>query len=123
MALSDLWTGAQIESAVRRELMDPTGTTAWSWNTIELQVYINDWQNLLQDRFEFVWGTASRIMVGGTSTIQLTSVATDMLRLGNIWWNGYRLAARAETKKRLRSCSGIGEHQCLGYLRPCTRMT
>lgn len=92
--LSDLWTSAQIESVVRRELMDPTGTTAWSWNTIELQVYINDWQNLLQDRFEFVWGSSTVVLTGGTSTIQLASVGTNMLRLGNIWWNDYRLAGR-----------------------------
>jgi hypothetical protein len=94
MATSDLWTGVQIEAMVRRELMDPTGTTAWSWNTAEIQLYINDWQNLLQDRFEMVWGSSTYIVTGGTSTITLTNVASNMLRLGNIWWNGYRLAGR-----------------------------
>jgi hypothetical protein len=94
MALSDLWTGAQIESAVRRELMDPSGTTAWSWNTVELQIYINDWQNILQDRFEFTWGTATEIVTGGTSTFTLSAIATNMLRLGNVWWNNFRLGGR-----------------------------
>lgn len=94
MATSDLWTLTQIRSAVRRELMDPTGTANWSWNDVELNIYINDWQNLLQDRFEFAWGTATMLLTGGTSTINLSNVSNIMLRLGNIWWNGYRLAGR-----------------------------
>lgn len=108
MALSDRWTAAQFESTIRRELMDPTGTTNWSWNSVELQLYINDWQNMLQDRFEFVWGSATVVNSGtatitngtltntqyGTSTFTTTAIATNMLRIGNIWWNNYRLAGR-----------------------------
>lgn len=108
MALSDLWTAAQIESAIRRELMDPTGTTAWSWNSAELQQYISDWQNILQDRFEFAWGSSTVVSSGtatvihgtatdttqGTSTFTITAISTSILRAGNAWWNGYRLVGR-----------------------------
>jgi hypothetical protein len=108
MALSDLWTQSQLNAAVRRELMDPTGTTSWSWNDIELNQYISDWQNFLQDRFEFVWGSATYTTLGtatitsgtltntsyGTSTFTLTAIATNILRPGNMWWNGYRLVGR-----------------------------
>lgn len=110
MALSDLWTAAQLEAAIRRELMDPSGTTAWSWNSAEIQQYISDWQNILQDRFEFVWGSATVTSAGtatvthgtatdttqGTSTFTLTAIATNILRAGNAWWDGYRLAGRTK---------------------------
>lgn len=106
--LSDLWTQAQIEAAVRRELMDASGTTGWSWSSFEIQQYITDWQNLLQDRFEFVWGSATLTNSGtatmtfgtftstiyGTSTFTMTAIATNILRPGRLWWNGYRLAGR-----------------------------
>lgn len=108
MALSDLWTQAQFNALARRELMDPTGTLSWSWNDFELNLYIQDWQNILQDRFEFVWGTATNTVSGtatitngtltntqyGTSTLQLSAIATNMQRVGNIWWNGYRVVGR-----------------------------
>lgn len=77
--------------------MDPTGTLSWSWTDIELNYYINDFQTILQDRFEFVWGSATTAIasntltnVGGSPTgpyyIPLTSVATNMLRPGNMWF-------------------------------------
>jgi hypothetical protein len=91
MPLSDLWTGAQLEAAARRDLMDPTGTLPWSWTTIELQYYINDFQTILQDRFEFVWGSATTLIGSNTNTFgpfefPLTTIATNMLRPGNMWW-------------------------------------
>jgi len=90
MALSDLWTEQQINAVVRRELMDPTGSTVWSWNDVELNMYISDWQNMLQHRFEFSWGSATTAVAAGTQNVEtivtLTAVATDMIRPGNIWW-------------------------------------
>lgn len=94
MALSDQWTLSQINQAVRREVMDPTGTTSWSWNDVEINTYINDWQNLLQDRFEFVWSTATVIDSLATTTFTLTSIAANMLRPGNVWYNNFRLKGR-----------------------------
>jgi hypothetical protein len=97
MALSDLWTAAQLETAIRRELMDPTGGFSWSWTSQELQYYINDWQTILQDRFEFVWGSATTLLPANTNTdggggltgpyeFPITSIATNMLRPGNMWY-------------------------------------
>lgn len=91
MPLADLWTGAQFEAAIRRQLMDPTGTLSWSWTTIELQMYIQDWQTFLQDRFEFVWSSATTTIGSNTNTFgpfefTLVTIATNMLRPGNMWW-------------------------------------
>lgn len=91
MALSDLWTAEQLESAIRLQLMDPTGTLSWSWTSVELQFYINDWQTLLQDRFEFVWSSATTLIGSNTNTFgpfefPLVNIATNMLRPGNMWY-------------------------------------
>lgn len=91
MPLSDQWSAATLESAVRRELMDPTGTLAWSWTSQEIQYYIQDFQTILQDRFEFVWGSATTILASNTNTygpyeIPLSSISTSMLRPGNMWY-------------------------------------
>lgn len=99
MALSDLWTQAHIILAARRELMDPTGTLSWSWTDQELGMYVEDWQTILQDKFEFVWGSATTAIASNTSSygpyeIPLTTVATNMLRPGNMWWDNIRLVGR-----------------------------
>src|ERR1700722_13338152 len=91
MALSDLWTAAQLETAIRLELMDPTGTLSWSWSSIELQMYIQDFQTILQDRFEFVWGSATTLIGSNTNTygpfeFPLINIATNMLRPANMWF-------------------------------------
>jgi hypothetical protein len=97
MPLSDLWTAAELEIAVRRELMDPSGTLSWSWTSAELQYYINDFQTILQDRFEFTWGSATTAISSNTSTdagggpqgpyyIPLSNISTNMLRPGNMWY-------------------------------------
>ena len=99
MALSDFWTAAKLETAIRRQLMDPTGTLAWSWTSLEIQYYINDFQTILQDRFEFVWGSATTAIAANTNTdgvtggalagpyyIPITNISTSILRPGNMWY-------------------------------------
>lgn len=88
MALSDKYTLAQLRLLVRRDLADPTAR--W-WPDAELNQYINDWQHTLQSQFEFVWGSAtitstntSSLTATGT-TVQLTSVATNIMRLDAIY--------------------------------------
>lgn len=98
MALSDLWTQAELNAAVRRELLDPTGTLSWSWSNVEINQYLEDWQDLLQDHFWFVWNTATVTNVT-TATLTLTAIATDMLAPGNIWFNDFRMKGR--TKEEL----------------------
>lgn len=104
MALSDLWTLNELVTAVRRELMDPTGAFDWSWTSIELQYYINDWQTILQDKFEFTWGSSTITLTSNTNPIgpyefPLTNIGTNLLRPGNLWFNNFRLVGR--TKEEL----------------------
>lgn len=65
MSLADSWSLSQIRDAVRRELLDPTGR--W-FPDAELNLYINDYQNLLQSQFEFVWQVNTYTMTQGSST-------------------------------------------------------
>lgn len=120
MALSSLWPASRLETAIRYQLMDPTGELSWSWTSQEIQYYINDFQTIMQDRFEFVWGSATTAIPANTNTdgitggglvgpyyLPLTSIATNMLRPGNMWYattntgtpNWYRIVGR--TKEEL----------------------
>lgn len=81
MALSDLWTLAQLDSAVRLELGDPNAK--W-WTETEIQKYLNDWQELLQTQFEFAWNTAT--ITNSAVTVTLASFAPDMMRLDAIYY-------------------------------------
>ena len=84
--------------------MDPTGTLSWSWSNIELQMYVEDWQTILQDKFEFVWGSSTTTIGSNTSSygpfeFAISTLGTNMLRPGNMWWNNIRLVGR--TKEEL----------------------
>jgi hypothetical protein len=96
------WTVAQARQLVQRELMDPTGK--W-WSTNELNMYLNDWQNDLQQELELVWGTATvtdtYLDSNGTNTATLTlgTLSPPMLRLDAVYYgtttsSGFRLAGR-----------------------------
>lgn len=89
MALSDRWTQDQLVAAVRRELTDPAAR--W-WSDAELNGYVEEWQRTLQNEFEFAWGTATQTT--SLSTLTLSTVASDMLRLDAIYCNQRRLVAR-----------------------------
>ena len=120
MALYTKYTLAELRSACQRELLDPN---AQYWPTAELDKYINEWQQLLQSEFEFVWGSSTATFglstsggslwgnvlwgtgvfmgTGGTSTntITLTNITTDMMRLDAIYYGTssdsfYRLMPR-----------------------------
>jgi hypothetical protein len=108
MALSDLWNLGQLRAAVRRELNDTRGNLSWSWSDAELQEYIGAAQDLLQDHFEFTWGTATLTNVS-TATITFTNVATDMLRFDSLWWNSLRLTGKdkAELEVTLRDWRSV----------------
>lgn len=91
MAISDKWTRLQIRQAVQRELMD---TSAKWWTTGELDSYVGQAQDRLQDEMELVWGTATATTTLGTLT--LSAVATDILRLDAVYWNGVRLGYKTK---------------------------
>lgn len=83
MALSDLWTLNQLRTAVRRELLDPTGK--W-WTDVELNQYLNDWQEILQSQFEFVWSTATLTFTDTTTEFAWASIAPNMLRPDAVYY-------------------------------------
>lgn len=91
MALSTKWSKAQIRAVLRRELLDPK--EKW-WSDGELDRYIAAWQDRLQEQFEFCWGSATSTT--SLSTLTLTDVAADILRLDALYWNDRRLVGRSK---------------------------
>jgi hypothetical protein len=84
----DKWTRLQLRTLVRKELLDPNGR--W-WSDAELNTYLDDWQDTIQDRVELVWGTATLTL--STSTIALSTLS-DMRRLDAVYLNNRRLPYR-----------------------------
>jgi hypothetical protein len=91
MALSDLWTRSQLRTAVRRELMDFNGRF---WTDTELNLYLSDWQDEVNEALQFVWGTATLTLGTGTSTFVQTDLGTNILRADAFYWNNVRLIPR-----------------------------
>lgn len=91
MPLSTKWTRFQIRDAVRRELLDPNAR--W-WSNVEIDSYIAAWQDVVQDSLECVWGSATATVGSNTSTLTVTNVASDILRLDAVYWNNVRLVGR-----------------------------
>jgi hypothetical protein len=87
MPMNTRWTLATLRAKVRQELMDPNGR--W-WSDTELNDYIGDWQNTLQDEFEPVWATTTATITS-TSPVVLATTVPDLLRLDAIYWNDVRL--------------------------------
>lgn len=83
MALSTQYTLAQIRAMARRELLDPTGK--W-WTNDELDQYTNDWNDVLQSQYEFVWSTATLTFTDTTTQFQLSVIAPDCMRLDGVWF-------------------------------------
>jgi hypothetical protein len=60
----------------------------------ELNEYIQAWQDYLQDKYEFAWGTATVTTSLATNT--LTAIATDIHRLDAIYWNNARIVGKTK---------------------------
>jgi hypothetical protein len=91
MALSDRYTLAQLRNAARRDLLD---TNSRWWTDTELNSYIDDWQSTIQQELELVWGTAT-ITTSPATPLDLTAIATNMLRPDAFYWNNVRLSPRS----------------------------
>lgn len=91
MAFTDKWSRATILTACRRELSDPS---ARFWSDADLNNYISDWQQDLQDQFEFVWGSATTTTTA--TSLTLSTLTPEMLRLDAVYLNGTRLIAKSK---------------------------
>lgn len=90
------WTLSSARTIIRQELMDPSAK--W-WSDGELNQYISDWQNELNQDYELVWGSAT--VVTALNTITLGSISPAMHRLEAVYYigtgsgdRGYRLSGR-----------------------------
>jgi hypothetical protein len=88
------WTRGYAKQLVQRELMDTTNK--W-FSDAELNMYVNDWQNELQQEFELVWGSATITTI--LNTLTLGTISPPMHRLEAVYFgtgtsSGYRLAGR-----------------------------
>lgn len=94
MSAYQQWTRGYAKQVIRRELMDAQGR--W-WSDAELEMYINDWQNDLQQELELVWGSAT--ITTAINTLTLGTISPSMLRLEAVYYgtgtsSGYRLSGR-----------------------------
>lgn len=90
------WTLSTARTIIRRELMDPSAK--W-WSDSELNQYISDWQNELQQDYELVWGSST--VITALNTLTLGTIVPAMQRLEAIYYigtssgdRGYRLSGR-----------------------------
>jgi hypothetical protein len=96
------WSRANFKDVIRREVMDTN--TKWVSDS-ELNLWLDNWLNDLQQEFEFVWAintitiTLSTLTSTNTNSIILWSLNTStftpgMQRLEAIYYSGYRVAGR-----------------------------
>lgn len=86
MAFSDKWTLLQLRDSCRRTLADPS---ARFWSNDELDNYIDEWQQTLQDQFDFVRGTYTA--TGTVASYTLDTLTPKPTCLDAVYWNGVRL--------------------------------
>jgi hypothetical protein len=90
------WTRNYAKQVIRRELMDPNAQ--W-WSDAALNLWIDNWQNELQQDYELVWGSAT--VTTALNTFTLSSISPPMSRLDAVYFigtntgdRGYRLSGR-----------------------------
>lgn len=86
MALSTKLTQAQIVANIRREILDPNAVFVAD---SELNNYVEDWQDEVQNELELVWTTQTFTNTSLT-TLTLTDVGTDIQRVDAVYWQGTR---------------------------------
>lgn len=109
MAQSDRWSLSTLRTLCRNELADVGTRTQWS--DAELNGYLTDWQDCLQNDFEFCWGQTTATLgtstTGGAqwnffqwngtafnasgsstslSTITLANIASDIMRPADVYF-------------------------------------
>lgn len=96
------WSRSNFKDTIRREVMDTN--TKWVTDG-ELNQYLDDWLNDLQQEFEFVWAintitvTLSTLTSTNTNsiiqwTLNTSTFTPGMQRLEAIYYAGFRLSGR-----------------------------
>lgn len=94
-----LWTRGDFKAAIRRELMDTN--TRW-FSDAELNLYLDNWVQEIQEEFEFTWAVSTLTIGTVTSTdsanpkliISTATFTPGMLRNDAVYYNSFRLAGR-----------------------------
>ena len=73
---------------VRRDLQDPLGK--W-WSDAELDLYITEWQDLLQSQFELRWSTTTSTTSAGSATNPTDCLRRDAIYCVNTLSSTYLL--------------------------------
>ncbi len=103
-----VWSRGDFKNVLRRELMDTN--TRWFQDT-ELNLYLDQWLQEVQQEFEFTWAV-STLSIGTITSTATTTVGTHtyfappqlvistatftpgMLRNEAVYYNGFRLSGR-----------------------------
>ncbi len=93
------WTRQQFKQVIRREVMDTNtnlnGDGRW-FKDAELNQYLDNWLEDLQQDYEFVWAV-NTFTIGsmtGSLVFNTSSFSPGMLRHEAVYYNGFRLAGR-----------------------------
>ena len=88
MALSTKPQRCDLREMVEREIMDKQGR--W-WSATEVNEWIDDWANTIQDVYELAWATTTATITA-SSTVTLTDIASDILRLDAVYMGDRRMS-------------------------------
>lgn len=91
-----VWSRGDFKNVIRREVMDTN--TKWLFDS-ELNQYLDDWLNDLQQEFELVWAINTFTVGSATGTnpklvFNTASFTPGMLRCDAVYYNSFRLAGR-----------------------------
>src|ERR1700722_13309377 len=89
------WSRANFRDVIRREVMD---TSSRWFQDSEINQYLDDWLNDINQEFELVWAintlTIGSTTVGSLCLIPLSTFTPGMLRNEAVYYNSFRLAGR-----------------------------
>lgn len=95
MVRYQLWSRGDFKNVIRREVMDTS--SRWFTDT-ELNQYLDNWLQDLQQEYEFVWAintiTVGTVSTGSSLIFGTGTFTPGMLRNEAVYYNGFRLAGR-----------------------------
>jgi len=97
MSAYQQWSQGYAKQVIRRELMDSFSPPRW-WSDNELNIYLDNWQQDLQQEFELTWATST--ITTALNTISVSAITPTPDRIDAIYYigteggRGYRLSGR-----------------------------